>query len=174
MESHLWLITILYMKIWAFTYLQSLNFILFRRMIVYVLWIGILETKWKNEFTFSFKIKTTISFWYANVKEIFTVSPRLIELWGLYTRTFERQIFSLKVDMNISSIALRKPKRSRSDFYSQQSCTSRNQKQEQEELPQQCINKEVTSDSGLFLWLAEYPILFILSHVVSVVSVLSV
>ena len=103
-------------------------------MIVFVLWMFILETKWKNEFNVSFKIKTAISLWYTNVKEVFTVSPGLIELWGLYPRTFERLIVSLQADMDISSVTLREQKRSRSDFYSQQSCASGNKKQEQEVL----------------------------------------
>ena len=124
----------------------------------------------KNEFTFSFKIKTAISLWYANIKKEFTVSPRLVELWGLYKRTFERQSVSLKADMDISSVTLREQKRSRSDFYSQQNCASKESKARTESSPRWCINKEFTSDSGLFLWLVEYPVPFIFSHVVSVLS----
>ena len=167
MESRLWLITILYINFFSLRlfYLQSLHFILSRRMIGFVFLNVYSWNKMKNEFTVSFKIKTTISHWYASIKEVFAVSLGMINLWEVYSRSFVQPISSVRADMDISSIALKRAKEIKIRFLSPVEFHLWESKQEQESLPQQCINEEVASELLFSLWLVEYSVTLIPSYV---------
>ena len=184
MESHIWLITILSMKIWAFAYLFTIfTFYSTSQNDNSYFWYSFLKRK--NEFTFTFKIKTAIPLIYKHKRNTNSCSRSNQTLQYRLPCLQATDLF-IKTDVDISSIVPKKVwKKSRLDFYSPVESTFRNQgqvlspvechlrelKQEQEPL---FLIKGLTRKSPIiaFLpWLAECSVAFITSlYVVSVLS----